>query len=277
MKNNNIIGFIWLGLALVLTLLLFRGLGIPNGKPISFNIGNGSGIFERKSETPKENTFPATELKKIALELKGTSVEISTSEDSDIHVDFSGGAEERCKVKMDGGRLSVEEKAKGLPGGMKQKISIRIPSGKADYVNIEIISGSVQMEGIVASTADVDSVSGSLQLSNCKIKYLDVESVSGSTSADGEFEQFSVESISGSVKISSGIPIAQKGRIESTSGSVKLRLPRDSDYKLEYESISGSFHDDISGTHSSKRGTLKSGNGSVPISVSTISGSLHIE
>lgn len=277
MKHNNIMGFIWLGLALLFTLLLFRGLGVPNGKPIQFNIGRFGAFAEQKAETKKENSYTVTEMKKVSLELKSTPVEISTSEDTDLHVDFFGGAEEYCKVKQDNGHLSVVEKSKGMFAGTRQKISIRIPSGKAEDVNIEIVSGSVKMDSIAAATVDIESVSGSLRLSACKIQDLDIESVSGSTSAEGEFEKFSVECVSGSVKISSDIPLKKKSRIESVSGSVTLHLPRNSDYELKFESMSGSFHDDIAGTRTSKSGNLRSGNGSVPISVSTMSGSLHVE
>ena len=101
--------------------------------------------------------------------------------------------------------------------------------------------------------------------------------MSGSIDAQGSFDRVKVETVSGSIKLSSSTALKQKSSFESVSGSVGLSLPHDSSYTLNFESVRGSLTDNITGTNIKTKGESTNGDGLVKISVSTMSGSAKVD
>ncbi len=280
MKRNYILGIIWTAVALALTLMLLRGLsgGFPGHWDAPLFLF-GSGDETEAGSATRTNRFPAEDISYVKAELISVAVVADVSDDGMFHMDFTDKAEERCTVSLSGGSLSVKEKKRTRKElnrlGLKGAVCISIPAAYSGRLNIDSVSGSIRMNGLQAQSADVESVSGSISISGCTIGRLSVESVSGSIHADGSYEAVSAQSVSGSIKMECTEALKDKCTLESVSGSISLGLPRGMGYTLEYESMSGSFRDEITGTSGKKHGSSQNGGG-VPISISTMSGSIKV-
>lgn len=270
MKQNRTMGIVWIAVALVLVLILVQGLrrGFPD-------LTGLHGLAGNKENTARTNLFPGDEIRRISTELKSLSLEIEASDDGNVHVDFLDGAEEFCRLSSGGGKVSVEQGMKSL-GKSSCKVRISIPSAWKGDLDLGSVSGSVRLDGITAGLLELEGVSGSATISACTIGSLDMELVSGSVRAEGSFDRVSCETVSGSIRVDFGKAPEGKCKFESASGSVNLVLPHDCGYTLDYSSMSGSFSDEITGASGGKKGTSRNGNGSVPIKVSTMSGSIKV-
>ncbi|MCR4580705.1 MAG: DUF4097 domain-containing protein [Treponema sp.] len=305
MKRNYILGTVWIIIALLLCLLLYSGLNnksktrrleknIERWIERSIDEGDWEDYmneedwedYENETSDMSEaadiqNDFSAQGLRNINLELRSISIEVTKSEDSRIHVDFLKGAEKRCKLSCSGGKLEIIEKKQRkvhlFTSSVFGTIEIRLPAEYTGHINLESVSGSSRFNNLKLESLDIESVSGSITINNCVINSLDVEAVSGSIKADGSFEKISAEAVSGSIQVKTDTALKSKSSFECVSGSINLTMPHDSDYILDYESMSGSFTDSITGISGKKSGTSINGSGNVKISVSTVSGSIRVQ
>ena len=281
MKKNTIMGIVWIAVATILTLLLIQGMtgGFPRiGQLSSLTAPAGDeweGGSSGQGSLTKENSFSANDIRQLEAELKTLPLTIGTSKDSMIHVDFLDGAENWCRLSAHGSKLSVEEKK--MHKGSSGRVCVSLPASWRGKLDLECVSGAVQINGIQADTLDVETVSGAVNISDCSAATLDAESVSGSVHAAGAFGKAAVETVSGSIQVAFTAPPKEKCKFESVSGAVSLSLPHDSGYTLKYESMSGSFSDGISGTRGGHKGISSNGDGTVPISVSTMSGAIRVQ
>lgn len=281
MKKNTIMGIVWIAVATILTLLLIQGLtgGFPRmGQLPSLTAPAGDeweGGSSGQGSLTKENSFSADDIRQLEAELKTLPLNIEASKDGMIHVDFLDGAENWCRLSSRGSRLSVE--GKKTPTGPSGRVCVSLPASWRGKLDLECVSGAVQINGIQADTLDVETVSGAVNISDCSAATLDAESVSGSVHATGAFGKAAVETVSGSIQVGFTAPPKEKCRFESVSGAVSLSLPHDSGYTLKYKSMSGSFSDEISGTSGGRKGMSSNGDGAVPISVSTMSGAIRVQ
>ena len=280
MKKNHLLGFVWIAVAILLSVILAleltaKGSSHNLGKWFSGSFTGDNSIENGSAVSSQQNLFAADGIKHVKAELNNISLEVSRSADSDIHLDFLNGAEEKCTLSNSNGRIRVSQKK--LMNGNKGRILIKLPASYSGNLWVESNSASVNVAGVNLSEFDVEIVSGSIKIDGCVISSLEAEAVSGSIDADGAFEQISAESVSGSIKIASSKALKRKTKFESVSGSVSLNIPASSDYSLQYESMSGRFNDKITNASGSKEGSSVNGNGSVPISVSTVSGSIQIQ
>lgn len=282
MKRNKTMGIVWLVVAAALTLLLIQGLmgGLPGPRKLpSLFRGDGSdmdgdSLTAGPGSTTQENVFSGTDIRRVKLELRSLPMVFVASADGSLHVDFLDGAENFCKIRSGGGSVSVEQRQK--PRVVSGKVRVSLPASWKGDLDLECVSGSVNMDGISAESVSLEAVSGTVTISACTVNRLDLETVSGSLSADGGFGRVSSETVSGSIKVDFRDAPAGKCKFESVSGSVTLGLPHGTGYTLDYSSMSGSFSDEITGTNGSRKVSSRNGDGGIPIIVSTMSGSVRV-
>ncbi len=279
MKRNQLLGCIWIIVALLLTSFLIGEMAYNKHDSLLSKLTEAGFAdrddWEGTATTPtQENVLPAEGISFVDLELKSLSISIGKSEDSNIHLDFINGAEKSCTLFQSNGRLTVEEKKK--KGTKGQGLNLRLPKSYSGKLSLESVKGDTSLSGIRLSELDIENVSGSLSIQDCEIEALEIESVSGKIQADGSFEQLNVEIVSGSADISSSKELKRKSTIESVSGAITLSIPKDSNYSLQYKSLSGTFSDSITGLNGKKEGNSVHGNGSTQISIETMSGDIII-
>lgn len=260
MKKNHILGAMYIVVALILLAIM---------------VGN---IFKSQSKAERENAYFAKDVSKVRIDLVSLSQEITASSDNMLHVDFEDGAEEFCSFSKLNGKIIVKEKKnKALSFNQPHgTVLLAIPNDFSSTLNIESVSGSVKITDLKSDKIDLESVSGSISISNCEIGSLKCESVSGSQKIFGKFARADLSTVSGSIDFASETPLTKNSEFSSVSGSISLEFPKDADYALSFESISGSFIDNITGVSGKKNGLSQNGNGSTKLEVSTVSGSIKI-
>ena len=180
-----------------------------------------------------------------------------------------------------------------------EKINIATVSG---YINVQsdivtescklsTVSGSVKVEnGIHADKLKISAVSGSIKVSApLDAKKQELSTVSGSVKAVIEGDNFSAETVSGSVKLSVGSPC--DGKVSTVSGSIVINLLADIGIDIKSSGMSGSMklmtdkHVDWNNGESDNTvrfGFSKSdrhatfGDGMVRVTTSSVSGSVKV-
>ena len=180
-----------------------------------------------------------------------------------------------------------------------EKINIATVSG---YINVQsdivtescklsTVSGSVKVEnGIHADKLKISAVSGSIKVSApLDAKKQELSTVSGSVKAVIEGDNFSAETVSGSVKLSVGSPC--DGKVSTVSGSIVINLLSDIGIDIKSSGMSGSMklmtdkHVDWNNGESDNTvrfGFSKSdrhatfGDGMVRVTTSSVSGSVKV-
>ena len=259
---------------------------------------------ERTLKTGAECIFDAEELNLIKVECHSAGLIYNLSNDGKIHVNALGTWEKHQlpKVECGNGTLFIKTPRPKImffvPSFSKKEIEILVPaeclskntviksscasgSTKIDNfdvknIQIESASGSISINSSCADKISLESASGSTKFDDCSFGYVQIESASGSLNLSGKYEQFNIESASGSIKIENDIALTKDSSIEAVSGSITLLMPEDSNYNLVYQSVSGRFSDELTGTSGGRNGSVVKGDGSVKIKIESVSGSIKI-
>ncbi len=276
MKSNNILGTVYLAIALGLIVLLSTGLRGKLDSRLShfFPTAPDRDWDDEQSGAAANADFTKGEVHTVEIELQSLSLKIGRSNDEKVHLELAGTAMQACKFSNRSGKLSVKEHWKKTGDG---KVIVSLPASWQGDLELESVSGSVNIQDVNPDSMDIESVSGSVLLKNCNSSKLEVEAVSGSVKADGAFEKVRVETVSGSITVTTSSPLKHKSNFESLSGAITLGMPRNAGYALHFDSMSGSFTDEITGTNGKKKVDSVNGDGKVSISASTLSGAMKVQ
>ncbi|MCR4735431.1 MAG: DUF4097 domain-containing protein [Treponema sp.] len=300
-KSPFILGIIWVIIALAGTIFLVKGIGKSDLK-----IGEIITMKEISDNEEKsaEHVFDFQKLNTVKLESYAASINVKASADNKIHVNALGEWKERELpiVECFDGRLNVKTPKRsihifGIKLGKKEieillpkeslssesKIDAECASGSLNFsdlysgkLDLEAASGSIKMENCSAEKVSIEAASGSIKTEDCVFGFMDVEAASGSIKLSGKFDGMNLSGASGSILVENDIPFTKDSSIEAISGSVTLRIPEESEYRIIYESLSGSFKDEVSGTSGGRKGSSQKGNADCQLKVSSISGSIRI-
>lgn len=279
MKQNKIIGILWLVLAVFLLGFFLRLMG-PSKKSHFFITFNG---FEFGGDAKLANSysFKKDTINKLDTNLLSEAIEISESSNDEVLVEvYSSNNKNLPNAYVENGVLKIEKSVyKELNFGGSRKVRVYLP-GSMNLVDSEInvVSGSIKVIGCNFSSLNVNNTSGSVKIENCNIPQLRVRSTSGSIKIDGAYDQIDLKGVSGSIKANLTKALTKDSSLSTTSGSIKLTTPRTSNYTIDYNCTSGSYSDDISSfsSGSKKKGTDLIGNGSVNVTLRTTSGSIKV-
>ena len=102
--------------------------------------------------------------------------------------------------------------------------NVQVQGMNCDEVSLSSTSGDVSAEGITGREVGLETVSGSITAKAISSASLEAETVSGSMSVNGAFAELETETISGSTEVSGSI--SMEGALQSTSGNITLSLDR---------------------------------------------------
>lgn len=112
--------------------------------------------------------------------------------------------------------------------------------GTADTVNVSTISGAVTLNAASAGDVSVNTTSGAVQASlQQAAETLSVHTISGTVTLDAAAREIAAETTSGSLCLTArSVPETLTAR--TISGTVTLALPQNADFRLRYQTVSGS-------------------------------------
>jgi len=139
---------------------------------------------------------------------------------------------------------------------------------------LSTVSGGIRCADVACDNLQLESTSGSIVCENSKANTLDLNNVSGSVRAEGEYQNVTVESVSGSVRLAFANTPDQI-KVDGVSGSITIALPADAGFTARLDTVSGSINCAFAGTLGSDLVVV--GDGSANYRFDTVSGSLNIE
>lgn len=287
MKRNAIARIIiWSLVAVLLTSLLVVGI---SSSPSSFFSGDWSlgamGVTYKNSALYNVGGGTVTdEFQSIKVNWTNGKINIEAYDGEDTVISETEVAEKENKLRwrVEDGVLKIQQMAAGMRFGLKKTpkktLTVKIPSNVAEglkAVTSDSVSAEVTITGISASDKiEIDTVSGGANLKNIKTEKLDIDTVSGSIKAAGEFTELESDSVSGDVTVSSVTPL-KKLDCDSTSGNIRLTIPKNSDFTLKADTVSGDISCGLPTVSESKNRRV-CGDGSADFETDTVSGDLII-
>lgn len=144
-------------------------------------------------------------------------------------------------------------------------------------INVKEKSLTVRIPEVLGESLkefDISTVSSNCRTSGNIGRKLDLETVSGELLIDSPCQEFKAESVSGYIEYTADV-CPYKFEAESVSGDIFVRLTSDSDFSLEFETVSGKLDSDLNLVKVEKDHYIH-GNGIAEFEVETTSGNLKI-
>lgn len=189
-------------------------------------------------------------------------------------------------TKAEGGTLKIEIKypKDTFHFGMITEelfLDIYLPKGFNGSISVNTVSGNLEIKDKNTESFKYTSVSGDLKASGIMSSEFSVNTVSGDQFILGITGDTSIESVSGDIMLEE-TTLKKDININTVSGDTIIIIPEDSNFNLEYKTISGDFQNsaftDLKETKApgekSVRGKI--GNGANKIKVTTVSGDLEL-
>ena len=163
----------------------------------------------------------------------------------------------------------------GIFKSLNKELTLEIPRDLAlSLLDVETVSGGVNVGEITADTVDLETVSGSINANGAAMSDFSAETVSGaikgSVSPTGNA---SMESVSGRIDLAFGL-MPRNIDAETVSGAIALALPENDGFRVDYEKVSGNFNCDFEVKLLKNAAIYK--NGQNRINLSSVSGNLNI-
>ncbi len=237
----------------------------------------------------QEATQTLSEFHSIEIDVMAADVQVVSGEQWSISYHLS----EKEPVKRFGvtdGTLYLEtafDAKKYFKQNQDWFVTVTVPAAAAlSEVNLETISGNVQVKGITCDDASLSSTSGDVAAETVIAKEVEAETVSGDITADavysdslkaetvsggmnvdGSFAEIEMETVSGNTEVSGSI--TKQGAFNSVSGDVALSL--NSPAAIYAGSLGG-----ITLNGEKERNPLRLDEGA-PIRIQSVSGKISIQ
>lgn len=305
MKNSAIVRIvIW---SAVIVLLIVAAVMMANGG-LGFSTGAGIGSVYKYSDSSSYSigdfSANADDISSIDIEWISGSVDISEYDGDDIKVTEDGFDDEDTKLRyrIKNGKLSIRFVKSGWRNGfvigvgklsLEKDLTILVPKGKQlRELDMELVSSSVEVNGISADDVDIDTVSGAVNIENLTTNDIDIEGVSGAIALkDITARTVDIDHVSGAIEfsgtvreidfntVSGGITaefteVPEIVSIDAVSGSTDIRMPK-TGISAEIDSVSGNVW--AFGDKLGKSGEFTVGDGYMKLNVDTVSGGVEIE
>ena len=231
---------------------ILESLGEPEEFAKNF-IGNEEfKKIENKATQLIDKHLEFENVQKLDIESISYSYVIQSTTGNKLTVDYEDSADSSLNITMRNGTLSIEQDPMNQFdfSNMFRKwserknifssstVTISIPESYNCSLDIENVSGKIEINGIASGKTYIENVSGKITITNTFVEKLDCETVSGSI----DISQFSsastidIESVSGSIKLQD--INCDHITIESVSGSVNASiLGNYEDYNIEIEGL----------------------------------------
>lgn len=306
MKNSAIVRIvIW---SAVIVFLIAAAVVVMVNGGWGFSTGAGIGSVYKYSDSSSYSigdfSANADEISSIDIEWISGSVNISEYDGDGITVSEDGFDDEDTKLRyrIKNGKLSIRFVKSGWRNGiifgvgklsLEKDLTILVPKGKQfRELDMELVSSSVEVNGISADDFDIDTVSGAVNIENLTTNDIDIEGVSGAiTLKDVSARTADIENVSGAIDfsgtvreidfntVSGGITaefseVPEIVSIDSVSGSTDIWMPK-TGISAEIDSVSGNVY--AFGDKLGKSGEYTVGDGYMKLNVDTVSGGVEIE
>lgn len=231
---------------------VIKGLGKPQDVAITL-MGEEKGKVDNFSnevvsdfddENVERSCFPGNRINEINLETVYHKIIIKESNSDEVIFEYPKNNKYYYDVSLSGGSLDIEYSQKGLDKFMKkmmmpcvETIRLYLPAKSHIKLNIENVSGSMEISDLKLDSVDIENVSGVIRIENVILDSLDAETVSGPYHLNNvKADEISLESVSGRIDMT--MVKADEIDLETVSGSLNLEIcGNKEDYNISIEKM----------------------------------------
>ncbi len=236
----------------------------------------------------------------IRLDLVCEGIDVVVTNESKIRIEEHSNRqmdeEDMIRCSVNGGTVAVESGLKNewFSGFSWAKygdiqVTLYVPSAYKNSLDLYSVSGRVDVQDAQASRARLETISGSINARNSRFSSLDLKSVSGGIVAVGcNADDATANNVSGAILVNESAFKELSGKtisgaydvdlndmpgdinISSVSGALTLKLPENSGFSLQTNSVSGGVYNDFAIAH----GVYKEGGSRVTLE--TVSGGISV-
>jgi len=236
--------------------------------------------------------FKAAGIKNIKINTICENIYIIPTDSHDIKVHFHGNAYTSNISSLP--QLIAEQKGEDLQikikykfeiinsyiGNMNTRLDVNIPKSFVDSIEAETVSGSLEIKDLNLDSLKFNSTSGNLEAADLRTTDVRIETVSGQINARSFTGNLDSETVSGDIDVEYA-DFNNTIFLNTTSGKIHLRLPKESQFSLNFTSVSGHFSSSIPLTTSGLQDGNNfegstTGTSSNKIEVNSVSGDLEI-
>lgn len=275
--------------ALILIGILLTGIlgkGFHFNSNFSFGFGNhydNAGDYSAGNGSVAADTLNDLEINWISGEIN-----ILPTDGAEIEIQerSSGNLEKKDKLHYlyRDGKLTIQYKESNtwfnlfsFSSQEDKKLEVKIPRrliSQLSDVRVDSTSADINISDLTTKKLSLDNVSGTVTGKNVTVsERVDSDTVSGSISMEGSLSNIDSESVSGSCTYISAVT-PRSVDMESVSGDITLTLPENSNFKAEYDTVSGDFNCNFSTTN--KEDSVICGDGKNDFDFETVSGDISL-
>ncbi|NLF79914.1 MAG: DUF4097 domain-containing protein [Clostridia bacterium] len=258
--NKTVKVILIIAAVMIMTGLALCVAAIASGNWHPIRCGNNIPLTAEDAQTEasgyqsQEYQIDADGISRLEISAVADNIIIKAHADSNnIIVHYTNSKYHRYDIKATGGNLSI--RYRDLDHGLgffalrqcllPTQMELWLPQSffERGELDLELVSGKIELQGISGASCAVKSVSGDIQLLDCAFDELDWYSVSGDTLIRGGSGSAHGEAISGSATIE-GAGFS-KLEINLVSGDIEAELLGSSqDYRIDTKSVSGDVEAD---------------------------------
>lgn len=256
MKSSAIARIItWTLVAILLTGILVCGLFSRSFFNFGFNFGFHSGRY-----THGPATIDASQIDEVEVEWVSGSVTITQGQDISFKETSNRQLDEEDQLgyRIDGRKLIIVQTDRNywFRSAPSKDLQLTLPPSLYE-LSMEAVSADVTMDGLFTiNTVDLETVSGRVQITGLSCN------------------EIALDTVSGRMDYTVGATAPRKVEVDAVSADVTLYWPEDAGFTAEIDAVSGSLSSDFSTV--STKGHMVYGNGACEIECDSVSGDLTI-
>lgn len=234
------------------------------GEAIDFEAGTSV-----EDSTDSGMVIPMDGIHNLSICWTSDSVRIIPCETDHIIIE----CDHTVSAEVQGDTLVIGSLLSNTSGSLSVFLPTTLAEGGLGELSISVTSANVEMNGVDAQVLSLSTTSG-----DCTVTGTFGTAEITTTSADvmlcGSVESIAAKSVSGSLTLDMNYAL-QTLLASSVSGDIELNFPSDLGYTMDFDTSSGSISSDYLSSNGSSA-SYTHGDGTVALTVSTVSGSVNV-
>lgn len=286
-KKANAIIRIIISSLLILTFIsiLLWGIEKKGFLNLPFQFGRQMKFANADKYKTGDAAISADSLKKLEINWIDGEVNLIPYDGQDIEIKETSpdslSEDEKLQYYYENGTLLIQYQKSGFfsfgTHTNDKKLTVSIPSSlckEIAEVSVDTTSSDVRISGIHAESFDIETVSGNVYTTDIEsLKEFGSETVSGNLNLSGYFRKIDIETVSGDCTALS-LSTPENLQFDGVSGDLTLQIPADSQFSLEFDTMSGNFQNDFATNQ--KDDMYICGDGSSHFEIQTVSGDVTL-
>ncbi|MFC5449945.1 DUF4097 family beta strand repeat-containing protein [Paenibacillus aestuarii] len=220
--------------------IAFAGLGLG----LITVFASGCGVITQAKEVHKKLTFDGKSIQTLNIKVDRGDIELEHSNDDQITLTLTGRAvkdpESVLNTSLDGSTLNVQVKDEGIIGvnlvNSDYKLKLKVPKKVFEQVQTTNLLGDTTLTDFESKNLDLTAKNGLISIHDYKGETYHIKNTLGKIEMMNVTGRGDIDQSNGTVNIDLA-EFKQDLTVNSTLGAVSVRLPSDSIFRLESQTM----------------------------------------